>query len=181
MFDSPETYISNPYTPIRTKVSMYYILFCSGIAICLLFLATGWIPWNPFGYQRDPLKQPLNLPCPSFMTIKSFSKYEFPPPNPNPHLNMHEDYPSPPPGLWYPPLIGDVSVVVQFDYELGNWVGSPSILKWNDNTWIASMDVKVVSDENDASAWNTQIFVSHDQGKTWHRTAAIEVGHEPFR
>jgi len=172
MFEPEAAIASISARPIKTsKRAMVYILGISMFGVFLLFTA-GWLPWSDYFLERDPYKNTIEVECAKGKKLRD--PFEFPPPNPNPQIDMRADYPSPPPGVYYPPLIGDPTVIVQFDYEIGNWIGSPSLVKLEDGTWIASMDVKVVSNDHSAAGWETQIFTSKDDGATWTKTARIK-------
>mmetsp|Transcript_20716 Transcript_20716/g.29090 ORF Transcript_20716/g.29090 Transcript_20716/m.29090 type:complete len:175 (+) Transcript_20716:156-680(+) len=151
--------------------SRRWLYMCSTIAVYMLFFLLNRHLEPLLAGPRDPLKIPVHINCPKYSAREKFS---YPPPIENPKIDITNTYPSAPPGVYYPPLLGNISVVVQFDYELGGWVGSPCVLKLNETVWLASADVKVISNVNDASAWVTQIFASFDQGKTWKKKATID-------
>lgn len=117
--------------------------------------------------------------CPPQNTWPIVPQYEYPPPVPNATYDMHQDYPSPV-GQdssfgFIPPFLGQTSVIVQYDFELGSWVGSPSILKTKDGLYISSFDVKLISDSYQPHAWETQIWTSADGGRSWLQRAHIRV------
>lgn len=155
----------------KEKSKRWLYLFSTLIVYILFFLLSSHLEPLLAG-PRDPLKIPVHINCPKY---SSKEKFAYPPPIENPTLDISHTYPSAPPGVYYPPLLGNLSVVVQFDYTLGSWVGSPCVLKLNESVWLATADVKVISNQNDADAWVTQVFASLDQGRTWKKRATIRV------
>jgi len=127
----------------------------------------SWVEYYDAG-EEDPYKELRTPDCPK-VTAK-LPKVNFTGPTPNATIDMHAYYPD---NIQYPPLLGNMTIIAQYEFEVGPFVGSPSILRMDDGEWIASFDVKIDSTGTTATAWETQIWSSKDRGITWQRRTSI--------